>query len=733
MPLAKRTRERKILSAVSLNVSIPSLLTHKGGKVFFFRTVFLVACFLLWGLSIGTFSAHPQEQGERIALVIGNGNYEGMGKLANPVNDAEDMGETLSELGFDVEVVTDAGLEQMEEAVLRFRDKLAASPGSVGVFFYAGHGVQSGGENYLIPVDARINSESLLRTRAVPLQFVLDSLKEARNKVNIVILDACRDNPFSWARSSSRGLAVVGQQPPGSIVVYSTSAGRVAQDGTGRNSVFTEELIQHLRTPGIDISEVLRRTGEAVQSKTRGEQIPAVYSQFFGFLTLAEEGLNEEEYINSVISNYLPPLFDEAPRDVQFTIAWAEERAQSGQRLDGWNTLVEADPSHSDPYLVAAKIRFLLEYGEAQEDHLKFTFYNTGDKDYDTALQAGTLEQKRTDFDLYAVTQRFNGKPENLPPVLALELGKYYYRVYISYPTEWPLRKEEVLDQALSWLRIAETKGVLTQADEIVSYTHLLADKGKLDEAITFLRKKMEGLPRDSDDWARLWEALVDTYARGGKPREALKEIDTRIRSTPADAKDTLFSLYLKGIWISTQSKRKEDFERYVKYFEVDYPNTWYAGIFRHRFLLETGDYRGAQKLAERLYQQFPVESIVKDNILEPLLENYLRNPSTSMDMEGISFLDSLIKANQGIPNRLFELYMYRAAYRTQVYWRTVHSDTADPNRIKQIARESLADLDRAETLYRGFPSQEEEILSEIKKLRQYLQEAVNTGKWPDR
>ena len=156
------------------------------------------------GLIAGTFPAHSQENGDRIALVIGNGDYEGMGKLANPTNDAEDMGETLSILGFDVEVVTDAGLEKMEEAVLRFRDKLAEAPESVGVFFYAGHGVQSGGENYLIPVDARINSESLLRARAVPLQFVLDSLKEAHNKVNIVILDACRDNPFSWARSSSR-------------------------------------------------------------------------------------------------------------------------------------------------------------------------------------------------------------------------------------------------------------------------------------------------------------------------------------------------------------------------------------------------------------------------------------------------------------------------------------------------------------------------------------------------
>lgn len=688
---------------------------------------------LLVGLIAGTFPAHSQENGDRIALVIGNGDYEGMGKLANPTNDAEDMGETLSILGFDVEVVTDAGLEKMEEAVLRFRDKLAEAPESVGVFFYAGHGVQSGGENYLIPVDARINSESLLRARAVPLQFVLDSLKEAHNKVNIVILDACRDNPFSWARSSSRGLAVVSQQPPGSIVVYSTSAGRVAQDGTGRNSVFTEELIQHLRTPGIDISEVLRRTGEAVQSKTRGEQIPAIYSQFFGFLSLAEEDTDYEEYIENIISNYLPPYFDEAPRDVQLAVALAEEMAQRYQRLDGWNTLVETDPHHLDPYLVAAKIRFLFEYGEAQEDYLQFTFYNTGDKDYDTALQSGTLVEESTTFDLPVITQHFKRTPETLPPILALELGKYYYQVFSNYPQGWPLKKEEVLDQALSWYREAESKGILIQVEDIISYAELLSDKEKMDEAITFLRKEIEGLSQDSYDWERVWETLVDTYVKAGRFVEALKELDTRIRSIPADAKDTLFELYQKGVEICIQGKRKDDFERYVKYFEVEYPDHWYAGIFRHRFLLETGDNRSAQKLAEGLYLQFPLKSILEENILELLLGNYLLNPSSRM--EGISFLDSLINANQGVPKRLFELYMYRAAYRIQAFRRQsdpTYRKTADPDRIKQIAQESLTDLDRAEALYRTLPSPEEEILSIIKEVRQHLEEDLKTGKWPD-
>ncbi len=222
----------------------------------------------------------------RVALVIGNGNYEGTTKLNNPGNDATDIGDMLSRLGFDVDVLTDADLYTMEDAVLRFRDKLSDSPDSVGFFYYAGHGVQSNGENYLIrSTRGSIPNPCCGRAR---FRFSLCwTVWAGPHRLNIIVLDACRDNPFSWARSGARGLAVVGQLPPASIVVYSTSAGKVAQDGTGRNGAFTEELLKHLPTPGLDITEVLRRTGEGVQKKTDGIQIPAIYSQFFGFLQLA--------------------------------------------------------------------------------------------------------------------------------------------------------------------------------------------------------------------------------------------------------------------------------------------------------------------------------------------------------------------------------------------------------------------------------------------------------------
>lgn len=147
------------------------------------------------------------------------------------------MAATLRELGFDAELLIDADLVSMEDGVNRLGAKLAASPGSMGFFFYAGHGVQSNGINYLIPDDAHITGEAYLRTKALAVQSILDTFQDARNGLNVIVLDACRDNPFGWTRTGTRGLSVVGRQPTGSIIVYATGAGSVAQDGSGRNGV----------------------------------------------------------------------------------------------------------------------------------------------------------------------------------------------------------------------------------------------------------------------------------------------------------------------------------------------------------------------------------------------------------------------------------------------------------------------------------------------------------------
>ena len=222
-----------------------------------------------------------QDTLKKFALVIGNGNYINLTPLANPVNDAEDISDVLSQLGFTVDKILNGNLEQMEDAAIRLREKLSEAGNAYGFFFYAGHGVQSGGENYLIPVNANIPGENFLRNRAMSVQQVLDDLNDARNKLNIVVLDACRDNPFGWSRGGSRGLSVVTRQPSDSIVVYATSAGQKASDGEGRNGLFTSQLLKNLATAGLEVSEVFKRTGADVAEISSNKQIPAIYTQFF--------------------------------------------------------------------------------------------------------------------------------------------------------------------------------------------------------------------------------------------------------------------------------------------------------------------------------------------------------------------------------------------------------------------------------------------------------------------
>ena len=224
---------------------------------------------------------------DKHALVIGNSSYKGLSPLKNPVNDATDIASALRNMGYNVELLTNSSLSAMESGVLNLKNRLSVSKHSIGFIYYAGHGIQSGGENFLIPADADIRDEAFLKTKSLSTQVMMDLLGGAGNKLNVVVLDACRDNPFSWNRSGSRGLSVVGSQPPGSIIVYATSAGSVARDGTGRNGIFTTELLKNIKRSDLDVSEVFRLTGAGVRRVTNGKQVPAVYNQYFDRISLA--------------------------------------------------------------------------------------------------------------------------------------------------------------------------------------------------------------------------------------------------------------------------------------------------------------------------------------------------------------------------------------------------------------------------------------------------------------
>jgi len=208
---------------------------------------------------------------KRVALVIGNAAYP-TSPLRNPVNDARAMARVLRELGFDVLAWENASQKETQRAILQFGERLR--DGGVGVFYYAGHGLQVAGRNYIVPVNAVIYAEAEVEVESVDVASVLARMESANNRLNIVVLDACRDNPFGRSfRSSGRGLAAI-DAPSGTLIAYATAPGRLARDGDGANGLYTAELLKAIREPSLSLEGVFKRVRGAVRQATRGEQVP---------------------------------------------------------------------------------------------------------------------------------------------------------------------------------------------------------------------------------------------------------------------------------------------------------------------------------------------------------------------------------------------------------------------------------------------------------------------------
>jgi len=219
----------------------------------------------------------PAIDGEqRVALVIGNGRYHSTAPLQNPPNDARLIGETLASLGFQVVgdgPLLDADRATMERAIRTFGKRLRG--GAIGLFYYAGHGVQVDGENFLVPVSANIEDPADVKYELISVGYVLDEMRNAGNRLNIVILDACRNNPFGGhaTRSYTRGLAVM-QAPAGTIISYATQPGATASDGDEKNSPFSRALAASFKKPGLGVFETFNDVGLAVKTATAGQQQP---------------------------------------------------------------------------------------------------------------------------------------------------------------------------------------------------------------------------------------------------------------------------------------------------------------------------------------------------------------------------------------------------------------------------------------------------------------------------
>jgi hypothetical protein len=262
-----------------------------------FKGTFIGAC-LVAGLLAGLLgAAHAQSTTDtslaltgpeqRIALVIGNSKYQNTVQLTNPGNDTKAVAQLLNSAGFEVISATDLSHNQMIQAVQEFSGKIAGrGPNTVAMVYYAGHGVQLAGENYLVPVDAKISSEPDLVNGSLRLVDVMATLETIPSRVRIVVLDACRNNPFPSLNDAGRGLAIV-DAPKGSIVAYSTAPGTEALDGTGDHSPFTAAFLRLAHEKNLPIEQLFKRIRLDVGGSTDGQQTPwessSLTSDFYFF------------------------------------------------------------------------------------------------------------------------------------------------------------------------------------------------------------------------------------------------------------------------------------------------------------------------------------------------------------------------------------------------------------------------------------------------------------------
>jgi hypothetical protein len=226
---------------------------------------------------------------KRVALVIGNGSYQTIPNLDNPTRDAVLIAEKLRAVGFDVDLTTDSDYLTLMQSVRSFGYR--ARGADAALFFYAGHGMQADGRNYLLPVDAKLGRIADLPYQTLPLSLVMDELEFADAKINLVVLDACRDNPLTRSlkrKSSTRnvdlsqGLASV-RRASGTFIAYATAPGQVAYDGQGtRNSPFTRALADWIEKPDLEVALMFRRVREQVVAATDGKQVPWVEEAILG-------------------------------------------------------------------------------------------------------------------------------------------------------------------------------------------------------------------------------------------------------------------------------------------------------------------------------------------------------------------------------------------------------------------------------------------------------------------
>jgi len=310
-----------------------------------------VLLFLLLG-SLLFVSADPARAEKRVALVIGISRYQEVPQLGNPAHDAAAMGALFRKAGFDVvDEKRDLGIVGLRRAVREFSEK--AQDADIAVVYYAGHGIEVNGLNYLVPADAKLARDFDVEDEAVSLDRVLSALDPVK-RLRLVILDACRDNPFAGtikksvaSRSIGRGLAKVEPTSPNTLVAFATKAGAVADDGNGENSQYTSALVKYIAEPGVDVRVAFGRVRDEVLKKTANRQEPFVYGSLGG------------DNLALVPQPSKPPNTD---ADARIDYEYA---AQIGTK-EVWDSFIEKYPTGFYANLARAQVKRLVAAEQSQ-------------------------------------------------------------------------------------------------------------------------------------------------------------------------------------------------------------------------------------------------------------------------------------------------------------------------------------------------------------------------------
>jgi uncharacterized caspase-like protein len=288
----------------------------------FTKLGFVIAA-LWWTLS----PAMAQER--RVALVIGNAAYKTVTTLQNPVNDSRAVAKSLRSLGFEVVERENVGREGFALAVREYGDKLRGA--SVGLFYFAGHGLQVKGRNYLVPVDADIAREDEVQYRSFDVNEVLDKMDSARTAVNIVVLDACRNNPFARSfKPAQTGLAQM-DAPTGTLIAFATAPGSVAQDGDGSNGLYTGALLKHIAAPGVAVEQMFKRVRVDVVNASKNQQVPWESSSLNRDFTFASAAA-AKPVVATVAPNTAAVVATELALDLAFWDAVKDSRSAADYR-----------------------------------------------------------------------------------------------------------------------------------------------------------------------------------------------------------------------------------------------------------------------------------------------------------------------------------------------------------------------------------------------------------------